>query len=80
MSWDRTPSKTVEDYLKKMSEELEKLTQLMKNAQGSTSFLVETPAEYSSRMAQLRNNHIEIRGLKKIMRDILEWLLAKVGG
>jgi hypothetical protein len=74
------PSKTVEDYLKKISEELEKLTQLIKNAQGSTSFLIETPAEYSSRMERLRNNHVEVHGMKKIFRDIFAWLLSKAGG
>ena len=72
------PGKTVEDYLKKISEELERLTLHIKNAQGSTSFLVETPAEYSSRMQQLRNRQIEITGIKKLLHNILSWLLSRI--
>jgi len=72
------PGKTTEDYLKKISEELEKLSQHIKNAQGSTPFLVETPDEYSSRMQELRNRQTEMVGIKKFLQDILSWLLSRI--
>lgn len=74
------PGKTVEDYLKKISEELDTLTQLIKNAQSSSSFLIESPAEHSSRMQKLRNNRSELRGFQKVLRGIIEWVLSKIGG
>lgn len=73
------PGKTIEDHLKKISEELGELTQLIKNAQGSSPFLIETPAENSSRMNQLRNNRIELHGLRKVLQDIFTWFLSRLG-
>jgi hypothetical protein len=74
------PPKTTEDHLKKISDELEKLTQLIKNAQGSTPFLIESPDQYSARIGRVRNNRVQHRSIIKIFYDIFNQFLSKIGG
>jgi hypothetical protein len=72
------PGKTTEDHLKKISDDIEKLTQFIHNAQGFDSFIVETPTEHSTRMKLSKGNHVEIYGIKKILRDVMMWLASKL--
>jgi len=74
------PGKTVEDHLKKISEELDNLTKIIKNAQSSSPFLIESPGEHSSRMLKLRSNSSEIRGIQKIFQGIMDWIFSRIGG
>jgi hypothetical protein len=72
------PRKTTEDYLKNISKGINELTIAIKNAQGLNSFLVETPHEYSSRVRLLRNEQVELFGVRKVLQKILVWLLSKI--
>lgn len=74
------PSKTAEDYLKKISEEIGDLTQLVKSAQRSNPFLVETLDEYSSRLDKSLSGKDDISGFRKLLEIIFSWVVSKIGG
>jgi hypothetical protein len=72
------PSKTIEDYLKTISEQMSSFVQLFRNSQGMSSLLVETPDQYQARLERIKNDRRDLPRWKYLLQSWLQWLLSKV--
>lgn len=72
------PRKTTDDYLKDISTKLGELSSLIRKAQGTNSFIVESPSEYPSQLIMLQNKRGKHKEIIKLLQDFLMIILSKL--
>ncbi len=72
------PGKTTEENLEDITKQLKDLTEIFRSTRGMNSFLVQTPAEYETRLQAIHDERKELPHWKRIFSNWLENVLEKI--